>query len=89
MVGGRLFLTNKRLVHRPGNLDRLLRASDWEASLRDITSVSPGPRFTSLIGALGQQLRVESSSGDLQVFRVWRARRLKRRIGEEITLLDD
>jgi hypothetical protein len=84
IIGGRLFLTNHRLVHKPGPLERLIRAREWGSPLHEIANVSRGPRFTSLIAAFGQQLLVELTSGDIETFRVWRASPLEDRIRDEI-----
>jgi hypothetical protein len=80
IVGGRVFLTTHRLVHRPAYIERLIRTQEWACSLDDVVDVEVGPRFTSLIGALGQLVPVNLTGGRIVMFRVWNGSRFAARV---------
>ena len=85
VVGGRVFLTTQRLLHRPGLADRLVRATSWESSLTDIRGVEAGHRLTGFVGGMGQSVTVTVASGSNTEFRVWRGNQLAESISAAIT----
>ncbi len=38
-VGGRLYLTNERLIFSPNRVDRITRGESWQTSLTEITEI--------------------------------------------------
>jgi hypothetical protein len=71
-IGGRIFLTDRRLIHAPGAAERLLRRRPWTAPLADIGEVEVGGRLNAPVGALGQAVVVTLASGEACQFLVWR-----------------
>jgi hypothetical protein len=80
VVGGRLFVTTCRLVHRPGYIERLFWAKEWTCSLDDVERIGVGPRFTSAIGAFGQLMPIHLTGGHVETFRVWNASKFAARV---------
>jgi hypothetical protein len=80
VVGGRVFVTTLRLVHRPGYIERLFRGQEWECNLGDVVHVGVGRRFTSAISALGQLVPVNLTRGRVEMFRVWNGSKFAARV---------
>ena len=60
MHGGRLLLTDQRLIFSPHWFDALLRGKSWECELGSISAVSKAPRGSKLFdGSLRHRLQVE------------------------------
>ncbi len=74
-VGGKLFLTNARLLFNPHHLDHALAGRRWSVSLEDIETVDTEPRLTGGFldtlfgGGLRNRLRIDlvDESADLFV----------------------
>lgn len=67
--GGRLHLTDRRLIFRPHAFDRLLRGREWEVALDRVVGVGIEPRSGNpLGGGLRNRLRIEDVDGDVQLF---------------------
>lgn len=72
-VGGRLFLTNKRLVFAPNRFDERTGGERWDARLEDIADVSTHPArptfpFLGLTARLRRRLQVERRDGSVDIF---------------------
>jgi hypothetical protein len=75
--GGRLFMTNERLVFIPMAGSQSNGASRAEFDLRNVVAAEVAPRGTGPgIGSLRRRLRVRMVSGDVEYFVVWRPRKL-------------
>jgi len=73
--GGRLFITNERLVFIPVALSEANGGAQAEWDLRDVQAAEVAPRFSGPgIGSLRRRLRVRMNSGDVEHFVVWRPR---------------
>jgi hypothetical protein len=68
-VGGRLFLTDSRLLFRPHRFDARLKGEDWAANLADIASVgteeADGHPFS---GGLRRRLCIDLADGTTERF---------------------
>jgi hypothetical protein len=73
-VGGKLFLTNRRLVFVPNRVDAKTGGRTWEASVDAVQAIGrAGPHFNVLeifSGALRSRLVVSTTSGGSEFFRV-------------------
>ncbi len=71
-VGGKLFLTNQRLLFLPNRVDAALGGHAWEAELADVRGVGRQParrRPTMLFsGGLRDRLRVVLNQGPVELF---------------------
>jgi hypothetical protein len=69
-VGGRLFLTNERLIFSPTIVDRLLKAKEWSCARSEVLAVTVAPRTTAqpLSGGMRHRLCVETSDGSVEQF---------------------
>jgi hypothetical protein len=67
LVGGRLFVTNLRIVFKPLLWERLLRGSDAMFLLDDVVAVSIAPPET-IPANLRSVLRIQLRSGDDKLF---------------------
>jgi len=68
-VGGKLELTDRRLVFRPGRVDRRLGARVWSVPLDAIIEVGRAPRtWNPLDGGLRVRLRVATRDGASYLF---------------------
>lgn len=76
MIGGRVVLTNQRLIQMPDIAERAFHGQIWECPLTDIRSVETGSRFTNFIGGLGQTVTVTLNSGRETRLQVWLGGRL-------------
>jgi hypothetical protein len=45
LVGGRLYLTQQRLVFQPNRLEKATGALTWSAALQEITAIGPEPAW--------------------------------------------
>ena len=72
--GGRLYLTNRRLVFEPHDLEvRLTDAAFFQLSVDDLVVADVAPRtWNRLDGGLRRRLRIRTRSGDAELFVVWR-----------------
>ena len=67
--GGKLHLTDRRLIFRPHIFDRLLRGREWEVALDRVVGVGIEPRSGNpLGGGLRNRLRIEDRDGHVQLF---------------------
>ncbi len=72
-IGGKLFLTDQRLLFMPNRFDDATGGDEWGCPLGDITAVGVEPRrpaipFVGRTAALRRRLRVDLGSGDREVF---------------------
>jgi hypothetical protein len=79
VVGGRLFLTDQRLIFQPHRLDAALGGEGWSAALKDVEvsaaarqqpfALGPGALATGAAAAtLRRRLRVRQASGAVDIF---------------------
>jgi hypothetical protein len=82
--GGRLCLTNRRLVFEPHRVERgLTRASDRTVRLSEIAAADVAPRTWGVFsGRLRQRLRIEVVHGSQELFVVSRASDLATQINQ-------
>jgi hypothetical protein len=66
-IGGRLYLTDLRLVHVPSVIDVWLRAKPWVAAISDIRDIAGEPR-KGLGAGIRRRLRIELSDGTVGLF---------------------
>jgi hypothetical protein len=73
-VGGRLALTDRRLMFAPHRFDAALVGKRWEARLGEIRTAGVEPRGSSVKGLFGggmrKRLRVRTAAGDEEHFLV-------------------
>jgi hypothetical protein len=73
-VGGRLVLTDRRLLFAPHRFDAALAGSWWEAELDQVSSVGVERRGSAhkalLGGGLRRRLRVQTEAGEDELFLV-------------------
>jgi hypothetical protein len=63
-VGGRLFMTNQRLIFQPNRLDAATKGLQWSVRLRDVQSVGKEDRdMNPFSGGLRNRLRVHDAHG--------------------------
>lgn len=73
VVGGRIFLTNQRVIFMANRVDHATGGDDWSRPLTDIVNVSVEPRrygiplVTANVG-LRQRLRMECRDGTAELF---------------------
>jgi hypothetical protein len=68
-VGGRLFLTDRRIVFVPHAFDRDLWGRAWSCPLSEIAEVGEEPRTWGLFdGGMRRRLRVTPNRGDKALF---------------------
>ena len=73
-VGGKLFLTNQRVLFTPHRLDYLFAGEKWEAAVADIQQVDKEPHdrrpssATLFSGALRDRLRLTFKDGSVALF---------------------
>ncbi len=72
-VGGKLFVTDQRLLFMPNRFDDATGGEEWGCPLGDITAVGVEPRrpampFLGRSAALRRRLRVDLRSGDREIF---------------------
>jgi hypothetical protein len=72
-VGGRLFLTEERLIFHPNRVDVLLSGEPWFALLSEIREIDMSPRratvpFLGQTAANRNRLKVVQVSGDVDLF---------------------
>jgi hypothetical protein len=72
-VGGRLFLTNHRLLFVPNRFDDATGGEPWSCKTTDIAAVSVEPSRSALpffgwTAQLRRRLRVEPRAGDAELF---------------------
>lgn len=68
-VGGRLFVTQSRMVFQPNRIDALFGGKNWECDLDEIDSFGTVPRDGNpFSGGVRNRLRVETSDGDVERF---------------------
>jgi len=73
---GYLFITTQRLVHVPWLAAQTRGAAPFSIPLAEIAGVDVAPRGTNWRdGSWSRRLRVTRSSGDAELFVVWRARK--------------
>jgi len=71
-VGGKLVLTDRRLLFAPHAVDRATGGTAWITPLADVDEAGQAPRDVSLgsmfSGGLAKRLRVTTSGGDEEFF---------------------
>jgi hypothetical protein len=68
-VGGRLFLTQQRLVFEPGRFDAAFGGAAWQAPLIAIRAVgSQAPGGQTFGGGLRTRLRLDLADGGVELF---------------------
>lgn len=72
-AGGRLFITDRRIVFVPGSFDKASGGRPWEAPLDQVAVVTVEPRrFTApllgLAARLRRRLRLELRDGSVELF---------------------
>jgi hypothetical protein len=68
-IGGKLELTDRRLVFRPGRADRALGSKVWSVPLAEITELGRVPRtWNPFDGGLRTRLRVSTRDGAVHLF---------------------
>jgi hypothetical protein len=71
-VGGKLFLTQRRLLFTPHRIDTLLRGQPWEARLDEPATAGIEPRASGkkagFGGGLRKRLRIRSAGGAEELF---------------------
>ena len=65
--GGKLFLTDRRLVFCPHWVDGATGGKTWDASRSDVAAVGPAPKGGKR-GGLRDRLRIELTNGGEQLF---------------------
>lgn len=85
-LGGRLFVTSRRLVFEPNVVDRHTGGTRWECRLRSIRSVEVGRRSATFWGPLAKiRPRIFiSTDSDQEAFLVNRARKVGQVISEAV-----
>jgi hypothetical protein len=91
-VGGRLFVTQRRLIFQPSRFDALIRGERWRANLVDICAVGLSPRRLTIpwMGRTAgnrNRLKVIQINGDVDLFVVNRLENVIERL--RATLSDD
>ena len=80
-VGGRLYLTNRRLLFAPHALDNATGGTRWGADLAAITEVGTEPRtWNPFDGGLRSRLRIVLADGTTALFVVNRLTEVQERI---------
>jgi hypothetical protein len=75
--GGRLSITNERLIFIPVAASKANGGSRSEFDLRQLMVAEVAPRgISSSAGSLRRRLRVRTFSGDAEYFVVWRPKKL-------------
>lgn len=68
-VGGRLYLTDTRLIFQPNRIDAATKGQPWSASLAAIEGVSTeAPDGNLFSGGLRTRLQLSMSGGDSELF---------------------
>ena len=68
-VGGRLFLTERRLIFEPNRLDAATKGRSWSAPLKSIAGVGKDAPTGSLIsGGVRTRLRLDLDDGHSEYF---------------------
>jgi hypothetical protein len=68
-VGGRLYLTDTRLIFQPNRFDAVTKGHPWSVPLAGIESVSTeAPDGSPFSGGLRTRLRLDLSDGDSAFF---------------------
>jgi hypothetical protein len=68
-VGGRLYLTQERLVFEPNRVDAITGGSSWQAALGHIAGVSSqAPDGNAFSGGLRTRLRLDLADGSVELF---------------------
>lgn len=68
-VGGRLYLTDTRLIFQPNRFDAVTNGRPWSAPLAGIERVSTeAPDGSPFSGGLRTRLRLDLSDGDTEFF---------------------
>jgi hypothetical protein len=89
-VGGRLYLTDRRLIFQPNRFDSVLQGDRWGVDLNRIEKISVFPRSWRSIPLAGQaagfrnRLEIRQIDGDADLFVVNRVKHIASRIQREI-----
>lgn len=68
-VGGKLTVTDRRIVFEPHGLDKALAGKSVQIPLAEVAAAGTQPRgLNPFSGALRERLRVETSGGDEHLF---------------------
>ena len=68
-VGGRLYLTQERLVFEPNRLDALTGGAGWQTPLGRIAGVgSQAPDGNAFSGGMRTRLRLDLADGSVELF---------------------
>jgi hypothetical protein len=89
-VGGRLFVTRRRILFVPIRLDDATGGAQWDRPLADVSAVTvqPSERAAPFFGhtaRLRRRLRVELKDGSLEIFVVNRVEDAVRSLRDVIT----
>lgn len=88
-VGGKLYLTNRRLLFTPNFVDRFLRGRPWSVPLVDIVSVNTSPpgefKTGPFSGSSRERLKVELRDGEIDLFVVKECAEVARRVGAALS----
>jgi hypothetical protein len=83
-VGGRLFVTDRRILFRPTGFELGGGGVGRECSFSDVAKVDLAKRELNLFsGGLRRRLRIRTKVGS-ELFVVWRPRSVARRLGREL-----
>jgi len=67
-VGGKLYLTDRRLLFCPHWVDAVFGGRTWNNPLSQVSSVGKEPRSGGLGGGMRDRLRIELSDGGVELF---------------------
>lgn len=86
-VGGRIFLTQDRVIFSPHRLDEVTGGRQWAAEKTDVVSVSTEPARLVLpspgrMPRMRRRLRIQTRSGPINLFVV-------NRLDEKVKVLED
>jgi hypothetical protein len=84
-VGGRLLVTDRRILFRPTGFEHGLGREGWECSLSDVVKVDLAERELNFFsGGLRRRLRIRTKVGS-GLFVVWRPRSVADRLRRALT----
>ena len=67
-LGGRLYLTNERLLFNPHLFDAMTGRRAWAVDLSDVTVIGKEERDPRRLSKLRPVLRIETSAGERELF---------------------
>lgn len=92
-MGGRLFVTDRRVIFLPNRVDKVTGGQSWSRDLTDIARVEVEPRhygipFVTKDVGLRRRLRVEGRDGTIEIFLVNRVKHAVARLEAAIAPTD-